>query len=118
MYYVLQQGKLGKAMGNCTQLQHHRCISELELAMRQITVPSWEQVSVLRTAPILSLRICPCMLCCLPVGLQDVNDSNEQQETLSFTAHSWNTSHTTDGEENISITHECDVTIRAKSIKR
>lgn len=27
------------------------------------------------------------------VGLQNVNDSNEQQEALSFTSHSWNTTH-------------------------
>lgn len=32
-------------------------------------------------------------LYCSPVGLQDVNDPNEQQEALSFYANSWNTTH-------------------------
>lgn len=32
--------------------------------------------------------------CHLPVGLQDVNDTDEQKEALSFPAHSWNTAHT------------------------
>lgn len=37
----------------------------------------------------------------LPVGLQNVNDSNEQQEALTFTTHSWNTTHTTDREQEV-----------------
>lgn len=37
----------------------------------------------------------------LPVGLQDVNDPDEQQETLSFPTHSWNTTHTAQIEEHV-----------------
>lgn len=31
----------------------------------------------------------------LPVGLQNINNSNEQQEAVSFTTDSWNATHAT-----------------------
>lgn len=37
----------------------------------------------------------------LPVGLQDVNDPDEQQEALSFPAHSRNTTHTAHIQEHV-----------------
>jgi len=30
---------------------------------------------------------------CLPVGLQDVNNADEQQEALSLAPHGWDTAH-------------------------
>lgn len=39
-----------------------------------------------------------------PVGLQDVNDANEEQEALSFPPHSWDSPHPAGGGEDLCIT--------------